>query len=211
MRPWNDSQDAAAADLPAFVTGEWLASLDGTASFVPTLRVQLARPVADDRMQAWRRFWRLLAFDDRRRRRVLALLDAWLQEANAALDSGIADQSESRRVREFRSLTFDAINRLTNAGRQEALAWAGTRYAAWPKPARQTSQNLAIAIDLFRRRVISEEKMFLVLAASGLDPKANGPIPAEAIDQVLKIAAGSGSPGDNSSHAAGAGNSTASG
>ncbi|SIH39284.1 Uncharacterised protein [Mycobacteroides abscessus subsp. abscessus] len=175
--------------LPAFVTGEWLASLDGTASFAPILRAQLARPVADDGMQAWRRYWRLLAFDDRRRRRVLSLLDGWLQEADAALSVGIEDQEELKPVREFRSLVRDAINRVKNAGRDEALAWAGTRYAAWPKPARQTSQDLAIAMDLFRRRVISEEKMFRVLAACGLDPEANGPIPAEATERVLKIAA----------------------
>lgn len=182
-QPWNDQPDIEATRLPALVTGEWLAGLDGSDLSMQVLRAQLSRPAEDRQMPAWRRYWLLLAFDDRRRRRVIGQLGAWRALADEALGQRISDQRELRSVRSFRSLVKDAITRLDKLAADEPLSWAGTRYASWPRPARQSSEDLAVAIYLHEQGEISDEELYRVRSASGL-----GAPSAAAIERVRSIA-----------------------
>lgn len=186
-QPWNDRVDSEETRLPALVTGEWLAGLDGSDLAMKVLRAQLHRPADDRQMPAWRRYWLLLAFDDRRRRRAIAQLDAWRALADGALAERISDQVMLRSIRSFRSLVNDAINRLDKLAADEPLSWAGTRYASWPRPARQSTEDLVVALSLHERGELTDEQLYRVRAATGLDPAVGALSPA-AVERVRRIA-----------------------
>lgn len=187
-QPWNERTDSTATRLPALVTGEWLAGLDGSDLSVRVLRAQLPRPASDRQMPAWRRYWLLLAFDERRRSRAVSQLAAWCALADEAVAQQVSDQAELRSIRSFRSLVKDAITRLEKLASDEPLSWAGTRYAPWPRPARQDAEDLAVAIYLHELGELTDEQLYRVRSATGLDPAGGIALPAAVVERVRAIA-----------------------
>lgn len=174
MYSW-DPVPEAESRLPARVTPEWVAEQFGRspAALAAILRAHLVPARQNDRRYTaqFRALWRSVAFLDRRQRsRVLALLQAWLDEALEALEATGLDDDDRRTITFFSRDVEGAINRV-HREIKEPLSWAGNEYADYPPGARATIEALAIAIDEFNEGVLTQQQLLGLLGALGLSPE----------------------------------------
>ena len=91
------------------------------------------------------------------------------QIAQSAIDSGALDTEEHQEARDFIREANEAITRMGNESEQ-AMAWAGAKYARHTPIIRETLEALVVALDDHRAGVISDSELHGVLAALRLDP-----------------------------------------
>lgn len=170
-RPW----DLAEEDLPRRVTPEWISGIIAANQW-DVLRTHLV-PVrkGEPYMASWRALWRTLAFDARWVEQVTDRLRRDQQIAQAALDSGQLDTDERQAAKDFIREVAEAITRMGNESEQ-AMAWAGAKYARHTPIIRETLEALIVAVDDHRSGVINDDQLHAALTALRLDPSARSAI-----------------------------------
>ncbi|GAB4915592.1 MULTISPECIES: hypothetical protein [Mycobacterium] len=168
--PWDTVDD----ELPRRITPEWITDILATNHGWDILRTHLTPQHKGEPYQAsWRALWRTLAFDGRWRARVTRRLRADQQIAHDALTGNRLDPDEQARARRFIRAADDAINRLGNEADQ-AMAWAGAKYARHPPVIRELLETLVVAIDDHRAGLIGDDELHGVLETLGIDPRQRG-------------------------------------
>lgn len=170
-KPWNLAEE----DLPRRVTPEWISGVIAANQW-DVLRTHLV-PVrkAEPYMASWRALWRTLAFDAGWVEQVTNRLRRDQQIAQAALDSGQLDTGESQDAKDFIREAAEAITRMGNESEQ-AMAWAGAKYARHTPIIRETLEALIVAVDDHRSGIISDAELHAALKALRLDPAARSGI-----------------------------------
>ena len=164
-KPW----DLAEEDLPRRVTPEWIAE-NLAANNWDVVRTHLVPTrKGEPYMASWRALWRTLAFDPRWVDQVTRRLRRDQQIAQSAIDSGALDTEEHQEARDFIREANEAITRMGNESEQ-AMAWAGAKYARHTPIIRETLEALVVALDDHRAGVISDSELHGVLTALRLDP-----------------------------------------
>lgn len=188
-KPWNIGVDENAVAFPAHVTPEWVSRLDRQPVGLEYLRAHLVARQGDKEYDArWRRYWQALVFDRRRRSRTLKRLHEWREEAEEALASTDLDAEERPRAQAFHADAVSAIERVQFLAHNEALAWAGQTYAAWPLRMRQVAETMAVAVDEHLEGRLSREELAAVRTAVGLEPRRPGDIPEQTRAAVREMA-----------------------
>lgn len=164
-KPW----DLAEEELPRRVTPEWIAE-NLAANNWDVVRTHLVPTrKGEPYMASWRAFWRTLAFDPRWVDQVTRRLRRDQQIAQSAIDSGALDGEEHQDAKDFIREANEAITRMGNESEQ-AMAWAGAKYARHTPIIRETLEALVVALDDHRAGVISDSELHGVLTALRLDP-----------------------------------------
>ncbi len=164
-KPW----DLAEEDLPRRVTPEWIAE-NLAANNWDVVRTHLVPTrKGEPYMASWRALWRTLAFDPRWVEQVTRRLRRDQQIAQSAIDSGALAGEEQQDAKDFIREANEAIARMGNESEQ-AMAWAGAKYARHTPIIRETLEALVVALDDHRAGVISDSELHGVLAALRLDP-----------------------------------------
>ena len=164
-KPW----DLAEEDLPRRVTPEWIAE-NLAANNWDVVRTHLVPTRKNEPyMASWRALWRTLSFDPRWVEQVTRRLRRDQQIAQSAIDSGALDTEEHQDAKDFIREANEAITRMGNESEQ-AMAWAGAKYARHTPIIRETLEALVVALDDHRAGVISDSELHGVLAALRLDP-----------------------------------------
>lgn len=171
LPPWAPLTPAeeSAIQFPDNVTTEWVAALDDTPLGELYLRAHIRqRPANGDPNYAarWRRYWRALSFDERRRRRTIGRLLAWREDAEKAL---IPDP-EDYVIKRFLNQINDAINRVNKDSTETPLAWAGSMFASWPRRMSSMVEDLAVAIDEFHQGNLTLDELRNYTIAKGVCP-----------------------------------------
>ncbi len=180
-RPWHLGEDT----LPRRVTPEWIAEILAAGRW-DVLRTHLV-PVRKDEpyMASWRALWRTLAFDPRWVEKVSRRLQADQQIAQAAIDNGELAAEEQQEAKDFIREADEAINRLGKESEQ-AMAWAGAKYARHTPVIRETLETLIVAIDDHRSGRISDQELHAALGALRLDPVGRHSISDTARDRARR-------------------------
>ena len=164
-KPW----DLAEEDLPRRVTPEWIAE-NLAANNWDVVRTHLVPTrKGEPYMASWRALWRTLAFDPRWVDQVTRRLRRDQQIAQSAIDSGALDTEEHQHAKDFIREANEAITRMGNESEQ-AMAWAGAKYARHTPIIRETLEALVVALDDHRAGVISDSELHGALTALRLDP-----------------------------------------
>jgi len=164
-KPW----DLAEEDLPRRVTPEWIAE-NLAANNWDVVRTHLVPTRKNEPyMASWRALWRTLSFDPRWVEQVTRRLRRDQQIAQSAIDSGARDTEEHQDAKDFIREANEAITRMGNESEQ-AMAWAGAKYARHTPIIRETLEALVVALDDHRAGVISDSELHGVLTALRLDP-----------------------------------------
>ncbi len=190
MPPWAPltPQEEAAIRFPDNVTTEWVASIDNTPLGELFLRAHIRqRPANGDPNYAgrWRRYWRALSFDERRRRRTLGRLLTWREDAEKALIL----EPDDHVIKRFINQVSDAINRVEKDATQTPMAWAGSMYASWPRRMSAMVEDLAVAIDELYAGNLTLDELRNYTLAKGLCPAAHDtPVSSATRARVVKEA-----------------------
>ena len=164
-KPW----DLAEEDLPRRVTPEWIAE-NLAANNWDVVRTHLVPTrKGEPYMASWRALWRTLAFDPRWVDQATRRLRRDQQIAQSAIDSGALDTDEHQHAKDFIREANEAITRMGNESEQ-AMAWAGAKYARHTPIIRETLEALVVALDDHRAGVISDSELHGVLTALRFDP-----------------------------------------
>ncbi len=180
-KPW----DLVEEDLPRRVTPEWVGDII-KANQWDVLRTHLV-PVrkAEPYMASWRALWRTLAFDPRWVDQVSRRLRRDQQIAQAAIESGELDAQEQQDAKDFIREATEAINRMGKESEQ-AMAWAGAKYARHTPIIRETLEALIVAVDDHRAGRISDPELHAALSALRLDPVGRHSISDAARDRARR-------------------------
>jgi len=164
-RPW----DLVDEDLPRRITPEWISETlsAGNWHIVRTHLVPVRK--GEPYMASWRALWRTLAFDPRWVHTVTGRLRSDQEIAQAAIGSGELDSEEQQHAADFIREANEAITRMGKESEQ-AMAWAGAKYARHTPIIRETLEALVIALDDHRAGAISDSELHGVLTALRLDP-----------------------------------------
>ena len=166
-KPWNLLEE----DLPRRVTPEWI-SETLTANNWDVLRTHLVPTRKNEPyMASWRALWRTLAFDPRWVQQVTRRLERDQQIAQAAIASGELDADEQQDAKDFIREAGEAINRMGKESEQ-AMAWAGAKYARHTPAIRETLEALIVAVDDHRSGQLGDQELHSALRALRLDPVA---------------------------------------
>ena len=190
MPPWAllTPEEEAAIRFPDNVTTEWVASIDDTPLGELFLRAHVRqRPANGDPNYAgrWRRYWRALSFDERRRRRTLGRLITWREDAEKALIL----EPEDHTIKRFLNQVNDAINRVNKDTTETPMSWAGSIFASWPRRMSTMVEDLAIAIDEFHQGNLTADELRNYTIAKGVCPDTHRtPVSDATRARVLKEA-----------------------
>ncbi|MCZ4278529.1 hypothetical protein [Rhodococcoides yunnanense] len=116
----------------------------------------------------WRAFWNTLTFDPQLNDRANAIIDVYVEQAAAALDTGELDDAQYKRAGKFHDLCIHALDRLDKVV-DDPLAWAGARAAGFNPRSREVINTLVQAIAEHRDDG-DDAKLWAILAEVRLDP-----------------------------------------
>lgn len=188
--PWAPltPEQEAAIRFPDNVTTEWVTSIDNTPLGELFLRAHIRqRPANGDPNYAgrWRRYWRALSFDERRRRRTLGQLITWREDAEKAMIL----EPDDHTIKRFLNQVNDAINRVNKDATETPMAWAGSMFASWPRRMSTMVEDLAIAIDEFHQGNLTAAELRNYTIAKGVCPDTHRtPVSDTTRARVLKDA-----------------------
>jgi len=166
-KPW----DLAEEDLPRRVTPEWIAE-NLAANNWDVVRTHLVPTRKNEPyMASWRALWRTLAFDPRWVDQVTRRLRRDQQIAQSAIGSGALDEKAEQDAKDFIREANEAITRMGNESEQ-AMAWAGAKYARHTPIIRETLEALVVAVDDHRAGQVGDQELHSALQALRLDPVA---------------------------------------
>lgn len=142
-------------------------------------------------MGAFRTFWRALAFADRRG--VYAMLERWLDDADAELAGTALSEEDVVVLRRFRGDVDGALNRLKRAD-DEPMAWAGAEFSKYAPEERVMLEALIGAISLHRAGDLSDDELHAILGSLDVDPADRDTGIADAALAKIRTAARTGEP-----------------
>ncbi|GAB4590000.1 hypothetical protein [Nocardia sp. IFM 10818] len=169
--PWKRVKNPS--PLPVFAGAADLRALDDN-SLAEALRDHML-PASEDNAykRRWQEFWRLLGFDVELADRSGAILRDFLDQADAALESGDLDDAQTKRANRFQERCRNSLDRIGRA-EEDPLGWLGARAAMFNVRARAVIAALVDAIDEHREETTdptpADEKLWAQLGELKLDP-----------------------------------------